>query len=250
MLITSTKNKLVHHIYKLKHSKSYRYNCLLTVASGINVLQEALCYNIVDTVVVNADYKNMQFNQLTGVDIVYVTNKVFTHIDKSAVGVIVIIKVLLRDLCIEHKKDYIVLENIQDPGNLGTILRTCAAFKVPNIILSKCSVDAYHPKVINSSQGIQFALNVFTEVDILSFMKLYKGHKLAFGVKGDVLLQELDIPLDGSCFVFGNEGYGITNEVSKLADYNVRIRINELVDSINIATALAVCVFENDRQRG
>jgi len=140
-----------------------------------------------------------------------------------------------------------MLDNVQDPGNLGTILRSAKAFDVDSVVLSEQTVDLYNPKVIRATQGMFFHLNVVRRnlVDTINDLKdreipVYVT-RVEFGE--DIrTLKEKD--KRKFALVMGNEGKGVTDEVKDLADRYIYIGMNQMVDSLNVAVATSILLYE------
>ena len=153
-------------------------------------------------------------------------------------GTIGIFKMI--DEPIKDSSFYIVLDNISDPGNLGTIIRTCEWFGINQIICSNSSVDCYNPKVIQSSMGSLSRVNVvYTE--ILEFLKSKNLPIYAADLKGEQLKKT---KISDKCiWVFGSESHGISEKIKKLVDNSFTIpKYNEDVktESLNLSTSLAI----------
>lgn len=141
----------------------------------------------------------------------------------------------------------VVLEDIQDPGNLGTILRCAAASGVRDVLLSKGCVDVYSPKVLRAGMGAHFVLNIHEQVDLPAALAAFHGRKLVTYLEGSSSLysQDLTGPV---ALVFGNEGAGVSPALLALADARVRIPMPGHAESLNVAMAATVCLFERVRQ--
>ena len=145
---------------------------------------------------------------------------------------------------------FLALDHLQDPGNLGTILRTAEAAGVTGIIMSRECVDIYNPKVIRSTMGAIFRVP-FVIADSLpevifqlkqNGVSVYAGH-----LKGDVFYKQ-DYR-DGSAFLIGNEGNGLTDEITALADHKIKIPMKGKVESLNAAVSATILMYETMRQR-
>ncbi|HBM99848.1 MAG TPA: RNA methyltransferase [Firmicutes bacterium] len=140
----------------------------------------------------------------------------------------------------------VYLDELQDPGNVGTILRTCLAFGYRDVFLSKGCASAYSPKTLSSSQGAIFKLNIkegnsVPEEDILSLKE--KGYKiLATDLKSSFPLKELSIEKP-YVLVLGNEGKGVNPRILSLSDKKVRIEM-EGIDSLNVGVAAGILLYE------
>ncbi len=142
----------------------------------------------------------------------------------------------------------LLLENIQDPGNLGAILRTAVAAGVPHIFLSKGSVFAWSPKVVRAGMGAHFFLSIFGGVDVDEFRRSFRGSVVAMEPRARASLYDLDLK-GPVAWLFGNEGAGLSESVAHLATHRVRIPMPGPAESLNVAAAVAVCLFEQIRQR-
>lgn len=140
----------------------------------------------------------------------------------------------------------VYLDELQDPGNVGTILRTCLAFGYQDVLLSKGCASAYSSKTLSSSQGAIFKLNIkegslSPEEDILSLKE--KGYKiLATDLKSSDPLKELNIEKPYA-LILGNEGKGVNPKILSLADKKVRIEMDG-IDSLNVGVAAGILLYE------
>ncbi len=138
----------------------------------------------------------------------------------------------------------IVLDGIQDPGNLGTIIRSCIAFNFTNIILSDTSVDLYNPKVIRATEGMIFHINVLRR-NLVEFIPSLK--KLEYKIVGTDVVNGSDIKVidkENIALVLGNEGNGVSNEVKSLCDSFVYIKMNNACESLNVGVAASILMYE------
>jgi len=141
----------------------------------------------------------------------------------------------------------ILLEDIQDPGNLGTILRCAAASGVKEVLLSKGCVDVYSPKVLRAGMGAHFVLNIHEHADLPQALRDFKGRKLVTHLEGSTSLYGQDLT-GALALVFGNEGAGVSPALLALADARIRIPMPGHAESLNVAMAATVCLFERVRQ--
>ena len=155
---------------------------------------------------------------------------------KSPQGVICVCK-YIEERPITSLK-VLLLDNVSDPGNLGTILRTALAFGYNDVILNGgCS--QYNEKVLQSTQGAIFSLNILTNFDISS-LKDYEI--IATEIKGSVDISTVH-QVNKHVLVLGNEAHGVSNEILKLASKRVRIEIKN-IESLNVAVAGAIAMYE------
>ena len=139
----------------------------------------------------------------------------------------------------KEKSDYhkiVYLDQVNDPGNLGTIIRTAVAFNYDAVILSEGSVDLYNEKTLAASKGSIFAIDAFYD-DINN----YKDHKIIVSSLNEKSIDLETCPkLNDYLLVLGNESHGVSPRVSSLADYTVKIKMSESIDSLNVAVAAGI----------
>jgi TrmH family RNA methyltransferase len=142
----------------------------------------------------------------------------------------------------------LLLENLQDPGNLGSILRSAVAAGVSNVLLSRGSVFAWSPKVVRAGMGAHFAVSISEEVELGGYADTFEGRVVAMDPRADKSLYDLD--LSGPvAWIFGNEGGGITEGLRKTATESAKIPMPGRAESLNVAAAAAICMFEQLRQQ-
>ncbi|MFH1326389.1 MAG: RNA methyltransferase [Candidatus Falkowbacteria bacterium] len=144
------------------------------------------------------------------------------------------------------KKSVIYLNGINDPGNLGSIMRIALAFDFLNLVLDKNCVDIYNPKVINASKDAIFKLNIIEDKS----GKWFKNNKLPIystSSRIGVNLSELK-PEKSYCLVLGNESHGVSPEIIKLSKESIKIEISNKIESLNVATVAAILFYELKRK--
>lgn len=144
----------------------------------------------------------------------------------------------------------LALEDVQDPGNVGSLLRSAAAAGVRHIALSKTCAFAWAPKVLRAAQGAHFSLNIAEGINLVEFIRNFQGQSLALIARADDAkpLFETDI-IAPAIFLIGNEGTGLSKEVIGAASHRVTIPMPGKIESLNAAAAGAICLFELVRQR-
>ena len=141
----------------------------------------------------------------------------------------------------------VMLEDLQDPGNLGSILRSCAAAGVQHVLLSKGSVQAWSPRVLRAGMGAHFMLSLYEQSDLIATARDFAGTLLATRARAPRTV--FDTELTGRVgFLFGNEGAGLSAALLAAAHVVVSIPMPGKVESLNVAAAAAVCLFERVRQ--
>ncbi len=144
--------------------------------------------------------------------------------------------------------DTVVLDGIQDPGNVGTLLRTAAAAGFAQAVLGPGCADPWSPKVLRAGQGAHFALAVSEEADLPAFLGGFAGTAAATSLEGSASLYAAPLA-PPVAWVFGSEGRGVSAEVLAAVPLRVRIPMPGAVESLNVAAAAAVCLFETVRRR-
>ena len=145
--------------------------------------------------------------------------------------------------------DTVVLDGVQDPGNVGSILRSAAAAGFRQAVLSADCAQAWSPKVLRAGMGAHFAIRLFEGIDLPGYLETFKGRVAVTHLAGTASLYEanLDGPL---AWVLGSEGQGVRPAVLACANLRVKIPMAGGVESLNVAAASAVCLFETARRRG
>ncbi len=141
------------------------------------------------------------------------------------------------------------LENIQDPGNVGSILRSAAAAGIATVCLSRHSVHAWSPRVLRAGMGAHFALCVIEGVDLAALARDYAGRIIATGMGQGKPVFKADLTGDVA-LLFGNEGAGLSPALAAMAHETVHIPMPGTAESLNVGAAAAVCLFERVRQSG
>jgi TrmH family RNA methyltransferase len=140
-----------------------------------------------------------------------------------------------------------MLEDIQDPGNLGSILRSAAGAGVRQVCLSKTSVHSWSPRVLRAGMGAHFMLDIHEQCDLPELARNFPGRVIVTSQTAQQSLFEVDLT-GAIALVFGNEGAGVSPEMQALAHATVAIPMPGPVESLNVAAAAAVCLFERVRQ--
>lgn len=151
-------------------------------------------------------------------------------------------------LGISNDRDCVLLDGIQDPGNVGTLLRTAAAAGVTQALLGPGCADAWAPKTLRAGQGAQFCLSIHENCKLSAALAAFQGMRVVTRLDASISLY--DAPLEGPlAWVFGAEGQGVSAEVSKAADLGIHIPMPGKTESLNVAAAAAICLFEMLRRR-
>lgn len=240
MIITSTNNEKIKYIRKLKNIKN-SINEKKFVIEGENLVKEALNCNILLETFSLSDTNYGVANTIISDNVM----KSLTNLNSipNVIGI-----ASIKDTQKELSDRIILLDNIQDPGNLGTIIRSSFAFGFSTIILGNGCVNKFNDKVIRSSEGMIFKCNIFNE-DLLSIIPKLK--KLGYDVYGTNVRNGVDVKninlTSRVAFVIGNEGNGISKEVDELLDKNLYIKMNKNCESLNASVAASIIMYELSR---
>ncbi len=253
MDINSKTNPKIKEYIKLRDKKKYRIEMGLFVTEGIKPVGEASQFGEIETLFYTESVALK--DELSSVlDKSKESYKVsFEVADKLAdtaahQGVFAVCKMPKFDFSPTKDSRVILLQNLQDPGNMGTILRTAAAFGINAVYLCSC-VDNYSPKVARSSGGAIFKVRtiIADEKDAIKSLKEQgvKVYGAALGDNSEELSSELF--LGGCCVCIGNEGQGLTDEILSLCDKRVIIPMGEESESLNAAIAASIFIWEMRR---
>ncbi len=238
MIITSLNNPTIKEISKLKNKK-YRDLTNTYLAEGEHLVEEAYKNNILTKIILLED-------TICNYDIekIYVTKEVMkklTELDTPNK----IIGIVKKNTPLPIGNKILILDNIQDPGNLGTIIRSSVAFDIDTIVLSPNTVDIYNPKVIRSTQGMIFYTNIIT-LELKEFINEIKTKNYTiFGtnVRNGKNIKEITLP-EKFALVLGNEGQGVSKEIESLCDDNIYIKMSSNCDSLNLSVATSILLYE------
>lgn len=258
MIITSAKSDRIKEIKKLAKSSSYRREKGVYIVEGIRMFREIPNDSISEVYVAEGAYDKLKSDILSKISeekIIFVADHIFASMSETNTpqGVLVLVKIsekTLKNIDISQRSFILIAEHLQDPGNLGTIIRTAEGAGVTGIVLSNDCVDLYNPKVIRSTMGSIFRVPVYVSQDLVADINWLKSRGVCiFGahLNGKEFYDE---DYSKSCgFLIGNEGNGLSGEVSATADKLIKIPMCGKVESLNAATSAAVIAYEVMRQR-
>ncbi len=233
-MITSTSNEFIKKVKKLQ-KKKYRDQYQEFVVEGHHLVEEALNSGVLKTVI-KTEQIVFDFD-----DVRVVSEDVIKHIDEtqSSQGIL--------GICEIKKVDYfhgngIVIDAVQDPGNLGTIIRSADAFNADFVILGDGTCDVYNPKVIRSTQGSIFHIPII-RMSVLEFMEQYNGDVYGTSLENGVPLKSI-VPRSPFSFVVGNEGAGVSKEILSKVKKNIYIEMPGQSESLNVAIASSIILYE------
>lgn len=238
-MITSVKNETIKELLKLKQKK-HRDETNSFLIEGYHLVEEAYKNNIVSKIItcIKTEYNN--------VEIIEVSETVMEKLafTKTPQPIMAVCSMKLHKDVDYNQNRYLLLDRLQDPGNVGTILRTASALGYKNVLLSKDSVDLYNDKVIRATQGALFTLNI-SIVDLKEeISKLQKHHVKVYAtaLRNARVIDEYSRE-DRMAFIMGNEGNGVSEEIIDMSDGAMYIPI-ETMESLNVGIAAAIVMYQ------
>ncbi len=252
MLITSKDNSKIKEIKKLKEKK---YRKTAFIVEGIKMIKEAISEKAeIDTIIIREDTElDFKLDSELEKKVIHVTKNVFETISDvvSPQGVLVVINKKIDDNKISKHVDYILaLDGIQDPGNLGTIIRTADSANIKQILVSKDTVDSYSPKVVRSTMGAIYRVKIIECEDLAKTLKSLQTTGFEI-VTTDLHTDKsiYDMNYNKKIVVIGNEANGVTPEIKELSNYRVKIPMLGKTESLNAAVATGIMIYEYVRQK-
>ncbi|AGR42348.1 TrmH family RNA methyltransferase [Spiroplasma diminutum] len=233
MKITSVNNSLIEEILSLKETKMQKEKQSYII-EGIKMVNLALEKQVVETILVEKNLFEKYKHFLNVIEISDNVSKKLSDL-KTNQGIFAVCKMQQKE---DLDGNYLILDGIQDPGNLGTLIRSAFAFEFKNVICSNNCVSFYNPKVLRATQSNHFDLNLRNE-DLSFFLDKLKQKNII--VVGTLLKEESNslekIKVNRIALILGNEGQGISKEISKKIDLNIKIKTNPDLESLNVAIA-------------
>ena len=256
--ISSKDNSLIKHLKKLKEKK-YRDEYEEYVIEGIKLVKEAIKENAdIKQIIVCEDCDSGMIEshlkyEMAKFDFIYVPENIFKMISDvdNPQGILAVIGKSNSISEIDLDNDIIVaLDDIQDPGNLGTILRTADSVGLKQILVSKGTADAYNPKVVRSTMGAIFRVKVIECENLKETLKGLQAKQykvMCTSLKAKKSIYEVDY--NKKIVVIGNEANGVSKEIINLANEKVIIPMLGKTESLNASVATGVILYEYVRQK-
>ena len=240
MVITSTDNDRIKGYIKLKERKNRKKSNEFLV-EGTHLVLEACKKGIVKEIILEEDA-----SFITDLPIVYVSKEIMKKLSEMDTPSNVMAVCNMLDNKISGEK-FLLLDDIQDPGNLGTIIRSAMAFNVDTIVLSPNTVDLYNPKVVRATQGMMFHINIVIN-DLKEVIEELKSRDIPiYGTRvdsgSDVRLLR-DEKTDKYALIMGNEGNGVSTDILDMCDEYLYIKMNDKVESLNVGVATSILLYE------
>lgn len=243
MLITSVDNKKIKRYLSLKDIKGRKKERLFLV-EGMHMCYEAFKNNLLIDLIV-LENTDISFNYER--EITYVTENIMKRLSNLSTpnNIIGVCKMIDNNEIIGNH--ILILDEIQDPGNIGTIIRSSKAFNVDTIILSTNSVDIYNDKVLRSTQGMVFNMNIIY-ADLLEVIpKLQENGYVILGTDVNDGVDVRGVNPNKYALVMGNEGRGVREKIKNICDKNLYIKMNSECESLNVGVATSILLYELNR---
>ena len=258
-VISSKENELIKHIKKLKDKKERDLSNEYLI-EGVKLIKEAIQEKAkIKQIIVCDECEKLEAipqeltYEIAKYDCIYVTKKIYNYITevKTPQGILAIIEKQGNEKNIDYNQDIIIaLDGIQDPGNLGTILRTVDSVGLTQILVSKDTADCYNPKVVRSTMGAIFRVKVIECENLEDTLKEIKKHKFSI-ITTSLQTQNsiYDIKYKKDVIVIGNEANGVSENIQKLADKKLKIPMLGKTESLNASVATGIILYEYVRQK-
>lgn len=252
--INSKDNKTIKHIRKLMTQRKYRKEQGLFVVEGLRLCIDAVRSGaVIDTFICTSDFADKFADEVTTLDNAarnsfLVSSAVFSSVSdtKTPQGVICVVKALDKKIdfdTINYK--YVLLENMQDPSNLGAVLRSADALGFAGVVLTSECCDIYSPKVCRASMGAVFRVPFLICDNACTFVREFNKSGLSYAavVRNGTPITELKY--DGNTLLcIGNEGNGLTDEIVSCCSHSVTIPMRGNAESLNAAAAAGIIMWE------
>lgn len=252
MYITSLSNNIIKEVLSL-HNKKFRDEKNLFIVEGKKQTDEIdrdwqICYFIATKEFENKIQNNNK--------IYYVSDSVFKKISTTVTpqGIMAIVKKKNFDVDkITNKQNglFVILDCLQDPGNLGTVIRSAAAFGVDGVFISKNSIDVFSDKVVRSTMGAIFKIPIIPECNILKIIEILKSKNItvySLDLKAKNYISQIKFNRSAA-IVIGNEAKGIEKDIVEKSDEKIKIKMIKNVESLNASVACSIALYEISKQK-
>lgn len=238
-VITSTENKKVKEWNKLKQKK-YRDQENKFLIEGDHLIKEAYLTKEIEELILLDEVGEVNYN----INTYFVNRKVMKKLSEQ--------DSIAKCMAVVKKSNYnnygnrlMILDNIQDPGNLGTIIRSAVGFNIDTIILGNNCVDLYNAKTIRASEGLIFHIPILRKELSLFLEELNSNGYTTYGtsVSNGIILEKVKFPMK-CAIVIGNEGQGISQSLKEKIKKNIFIPTSEELESLNAAVAASIIMYE------
>ena len=258
-VISSKENEYIKHIRKLKEKKHRDQNSEYII-EGLKMVEEAIqekaqIKNIIicDDCEKTGNIPKELMYEIAKYNCIYVTKKIFEILTEvvNPQGIIAVVGKENKESNIDKDQEIILaLDDIQDPGNLGTILRTADSVGLKQILVSKGTADAYNPKVVRSTMGAIFRIKIIECENLEDKLKELQKDDYKILVTSLQTKQSIyDVKYNKTVIVIGNEANGVSENIQKIADQKVKIPMIGKTESLNASVATGIILYEYVRQK-
>lgn len=255
--VTSGDNPRFKELRRLTQSAQARKKSGLSVLDGVHLVDSYCKHHGLpqQLVVSRSGMENPEIRALVqgagGADTLLMPDALFRRLSpvETPTGILAVVRTPRPQSPPREMDACVMLEDIQDPGNLGSMLRTCAAAGMRHVLLSAGSAHAWSPRVLRAGMGAHFALAVYEQVDLQAAARAFRGTRVATRQGAPQSVFDTDLRKNVA-LLFGNEGAGLSRELLGVADVVVSVPMPGPAESLNVAAAAAVCLFERVRQLG
>ncbi|RIX41476.1 MAG: RNA methyltransferase [Rhodocyclales bacterium GT-UBC] len=251
--IQSRDNPFFKLLKRLAESGRERRKCGKTLLDGVHLIQAyEAAVGKVDTLVVaeSALHRDEISLLLAGRDAVVLSDVLMRDLGlvDTPSGILAVVAIPSVAARTDLAADVVLLDGVQDPGNVGTLLRTAAASGVQHVLLSPGCASVWAPKVLRAGQGAHFVLKLYEDADLAEFLANYPGTSVVTCLEeaGSLYDTSWSSPL---AWIFGAEGKGVRPDLIRAAQLRVRIPMPGAIESLNVGAAAAICLYEALRRR-
>ena len=259
-MIQSESNVQIKELIKLQKNARERKKKKLFVAEGMKLTKEAAFHGKLKKIYIAQDVYEHRERELDDFlakqDYEVVGTKIFRQAAQTVTpqGMLALVEVpeySVDTLLCDPKRSFLLLDDLRDPGNLGTIMRTAEGAGMSGVILSRESVDLFNPKVVRATMGAIFRVPFYYADDLIEVIERLKAKQIpVYGtmMQGSEVYDALDYT-NGAAIVIGNEANGISEKVTAHLTKGVRIPMDGILESLNAAVAAAILMYETARQK-
>ena len=253
MIISSKENNIIKEVKRLKEKK---YRNEKYIIEGHKMIDEAIQESVkIDIIIMTEEFANHNqkyVEKINNYKFILVTENVFKELTevKTPQGILAVVY-KKEQRKIDEKADYIMaLDDVQDPGNIGTIIRTLDSANIKQLIVSRGTVDAYSPKVVRSTMGAIFRIQIIEVENLLETLKSLKqnGFELvSTSLQTDKNIYDIDY--NKKIVIIGNEANGVSKEIQDISSYKVKIPMLGKTESLNASVAASIMIYEYVREK-
>ena len=256
--IQSPDNPLIRRLRRIAESPRACREAERSIAEGVHLVESVLAARVPISAVVVSESATATVRALAeraaesgGVRVAELARPLYDSLApvEHGAGILVEIALARPELPVGQAVDAVYLDGVQDPGNVGTLLRTAAGAGVRHVAASTGTAFLWAPKVLRAAMGAHFAVSIYEDVPPGRLASAFDAERLAADTSGGESLFAAAWGTGPTVWMFGSEGRGLSEAASALAQRRMRIPIDSAVESLNVAAAAAICLFEQRRRR-